>query len=134
LAFDRREIPRFARNDKINYFFRRLFSLSVLPSVEAAVTKRRQAEARPTKSHLVSAEVFVGEAFEPLAEFFAGGFFKDSAGNFRDLQDFVFHKDGAIDAHGHRQRAPIDAAANDSSQSLRCAKEVAIPIRAMKMD
>ncbi len=26
LAFDQREIPRFARNDKINYFFRKLFS------------------------------------------------------------------------------------------------------------
>jgi hypothetical protein len=28
MGLNRREIPRFARNDKINYFFRSLFSLS----------------------------------------------------------------------------------------------------------
>jgi hypothetical protein len=30
LGFDRREIPRFAQNDKLNYFFRGLFSLLIL--------------------------------------------------------------------------------------------------------
>ena len=30
MGLNRREIPRFARNDKINYFFRSLFSLWVL--------------------------------------------------------------------------------------------------------
>src|SRR5579863_2670313 len=34
LGFNRREIPRFARNDKINYFFRSLGSLRVLDSLD----------------------------------------------------------------------------------------------------
>ena len=36
-----------------------------------------------TDLHLVAPEVVVRETFEPFAEFFAGGFFGDGAGNFR---------------------------------------------------
>jgi len=44
--------------------------------------------------------VFIGEALEPLAEFFAGGFVGDGAGIFRAFQDFAFHKNGTIEAQG----------------------------------
>src|SRR6202521_1757972 len=47
MELNRREILRFAQNDKINYFFRSLFSLSHLgPRLEA---EKRQAKARPAQ-------------------------------------------------------------------------------------
>jgi hypothetical protein len=39
--------------------------------------------------NLVPPEVLVGKALEPLAEFFAGGFFGDGDGDLGAFQDFV---------------------------------------------
>ncbi len=41
LHLNRREIPRFARNDKLNYFFRSLFSLHYKPRKSCGVKKNR---------------------------------------------------------------------------------------------
>jgi hypothetical protein len=46
MGLNRREIPRFARNDKINYFFRSLFGLPQFSS--SCKLKTQQAEACST--------------------------------------------------------------------------------------
>src|SRR5579872_6915758 len=44
--------------------------------------------------HLVTAEVLIGEAFEPFAQFFAGGFLADGGGDFGTLEDRLLDEDG----------------------------------------
>ncbi len=64
--------------------------------------------------HLVAAEVLVGEAFEPLAQLFAGGLLGSGAGNLRALQHRLFHEDGAID-----RRASARASLGRESMDMR---------------
>src|SRR6185437_8625845 len=66
-------------------------------------SQNEQRDRRPPDLHLITAQVFVVQVFEPAPQFLVGGFLGRSARDFRSLEYFLFDENGAIEPKRERE-------------------------------
>src|SRR5579863_10604678 len=82
----------------------RAFARKQLAVQETLRAAEGEVFASGARLHLIAAEIFVVQIFQPLAQIFAGAFFGDGGGHAGMLQYLIFNENRAIQTQSERER------------------------------